>query len=266
MNLDYVPLLQVQRDLHDIPRDIRENGRPRRFTHYLRTICNRDGLELVPLVIINPMAKDHVRVVLDDLLALDADQVAADTLAEASEILVGISGDFTVALVVADDWGGWSNRCVHEFEHRFPGGIPTKLPRWTKHLWLTAIVWGSEPASARAVREAILTMIHRLAYVHRHGPARTLREMLAQEGQVMARANCDRPLLDDEDIDYTRAVLEPFLDSDDKRTCMECLFGDEAARTLGFTPHGLSPWAGLALALHDAKHNILSRARNVLAE
>ena len=31
------------------------------------------------------------------------------------------------------------------------------------------------------------------------------------------------------------------------------LFGDEAARTLGFTPRGLSPQAGLALALHDAR-------------
>lgn len=32
-----------------------------------------------------------------------------------------------------------------------------------------------------------------------------------------------------------------------------CLFGDAPARTLGFTPQGLSPWAGLALALHDAR-------------
>jgi hypothetical protein len=37
------------------------------------------------------------------------------------------------------------------------------------------------------------------------------------------------------------------------RTCIECLFGDAATRTLGFTPRGLSPWAGLALALHDAR-------------
>ena len=39
------------------------------------------------------------------------------------------------------------------------------------------------------------------------------------------------------------------------RTCIECLFGDEPGRTLGFTPRGLSPWAGLALALHDARPN-----------
>ena len=48
-------------------------------------------------------------------------------------------------------------------------------------------------------------------------------------------------------------VLTPFLDEDDMRTAIECLFGDAAGATLGFTPHGLTPWAGLALALHDAR-------------
>ena len=38
----------------------------------------------------------------------------------------------------------------------------------------------------------------------------------------------------------------PWFDAEDMRTCIECLFGDAAARTLGFTPRGLSPWAELA--------------------
>ena len=57
-------------------------------------------------------------------------------------------------------------------------------------------------------------------------------------------------------IGYTREVLTNFLDAEDKRTAIECLFGDAAARTLGFTPRGLSPWAGLALALHDARRDL----------
>jgi hypothetical protein len=79
--------------------------------------------------------------------------------------------------------------------------------------------------------------------------------MLAQEGRVMALAGCSGPTLDAEDIAYTREVLATYLDADDMRTCIECLFGDAPARTLGFTPCGLSPWAGLALALHDARMN-----------
>jgi hypothetical protein len=101
----------------------------------------------------------------------------------------------------------------------------------------------------------MLTAVYRMAFVHRHGPARTLRDMLAQEGQVMAMAGCTRPVLDEEDLAYTREVLTPHLDAEDMRTCVECLFGDVAGRTLGFTARGLSHWAGMALALHDARPN-----------
>jgi hypothetical protein len=134
-----------------------------------------------------------------------------------------------------------------------PSGF--RLPRWLKSLWLMGTLWSSEPASERAAREAILLTVHRFAYVHRHGPPRTLRDVMAQEGHVMAAVGCAGPVLDEEDIEYTREVLVPFLDAGDKRTVIECLFGDEAGRTLGFTPRGLSHWAGLALALHDARVN-----------
>jgi hypothetical protein len=197
------------------------------------------------------MARDHVTALLDALLALDADGVATRALAEASAELANEPGDFKIGLVVADDlMGGWTNRYANEFTFRFPGDRP---PRGLKHPWLTAVLWSSEPASERAVREAVLTAVYRVAYLHQHGLARTLRDKLVQEGAVMARAGCTGPVLDEEDIAYTREVLVPYLDADDMRTTIECLFGDAAGRTLGFTPPGLSPWAGLALALHDAR-------------
>src|SRR6266550_7875069 len=106
MDLDYVPLLQVQRDLQAIPR-----GQPpdfnglRRFKQYLRTISTADGkgISLPPLVAANPMAKDHVTALLDALLALDADGVAARAAAEASAQLTDVPGEFKAALVVVDD-------------------------------------------------------------------------------------------------------------------------------------------------------------------
>jgi hypothetical protein len=230
-----------------------------RFRQYLRTI-SPDGatLDLPSLVSMNPMAKEHVTALLDALLALDADGVAGRAVAEASPEVAEGPGEFKVTLVVVDDLkGGWTNRYAEEFTHRFGSGPPAppdfRLPRWTKHFWVNGILWSSEAATERAVREAVLTAIHRAAYVLRHGPARTLRAMLAQEGHIMARAGCAGPVLDEEDIAYTREVLAPFLDADDKRTAIECLFGDAAGSTLGFTPRGLSPWAGLALALHDAR-------------
>ena len=99
----------------------------------------------------------------------------------------------------------------------------------------------------------MLAAVDRTGYVYRHGLARNLRDMLVQEGEVMVMAGCTGPILDADDIAYTREVLVPYLGASDKRTVIECMFGDTAGRTLGFTPRGLSHWAGLALALHDAR-------------
>lgn len=258
MKLEYVPLLRIQRELQGLPRNYE------RFRQYLRTLLYDEGVELPPLGIMNPMGKDHVTRLLDEFLALDAETIGAQAADEAAAALADVPGEGKIGLVVADDlMGGWTNRYDYEFNFRFgPGGRPLeadvdaasglKLPRWLKHFWLTGILWSSEPATALAVRQAILLPVYRLAYVQRHGPARNLRDLLVQEGRVLRAAGCDGPVLEEEDIDYTRQVLTPLLDASDKRTIIECMFGDAAGRTLGFTPRGLSPWAGLALALHDA--------------
>jgi hypothetical protein len=255
MKLEYIPLLGIQRELQGIPRGMG------RFRQYLRTI-SQDGvnLELPSLVAMNPMGKDHVTALLDALLALDADGLAAQAVAEASVQVANDPGNFKVALVIVDDlMGGWTNRYAEEFTHRFQFRLPAppefRLPRWTKHYWVNGILWSSEAAAEQAVRESVLTAVYRVAYLQQHGPAHTLRAMLLQEGHVMAQAGCTEPILDADDVVYTREVLSPYLEAADKRTAMECLFGDPAGRTLGFTPRGLSAWAGLALALHDARAN-----------
>ena len=249
MNLEYVPLLQVQRGLHDMPRD------PARFRQYLRKMLRDDRVELPPLVMANPMAREHVTLLLDELLAVNADAHGAAAASDAAARLDDVDVDAKIGLVVVDDLhGGWTNRFDVEFNVRFSVAQYSRdsLPDWLDALWLTAPLWSSEPASLTAVQTAVATAIHRFAYVHRHGPAKTLAEMLAQEGAVMAVAGCKSPTLEADDLEYTREVLRHHLDAVDKRTMIECLFGDAAGQSLGFTPRGLSAWAGLALALHDA--------------
>src|SRR6516165_5133920 len=142
MNLDYVPLLRVMRDLHSIPR-----GQPpdfngmRRFRHYLRTIFPHDenADQLLPLIAMNPMGKDHVTALLDAYLAMDADGIGARTAAEAAARLADVPGDFKIGLVVCVDlMGGGSNRYDLEFAFRFGGGHLSSVrswrerPRWLK--------------------------------------------------------------------------------------------------------------------------------------
>jgi hypothetical protein len=243
VDLEYVPLLKIQRELLDIPR-----GRAR-FDAYLRTILNeaRDDVRLVPLVAANPMAREHVADLLDAYLAIGADDEAARDVAGAAESVADVPGAYRIGLVVVDDLrGGWTNRWAVEYGHAFESESARDRG------WLAGLLWSSEPASLRSAREAVLTSLHRAAERARHGPTRNLRERMAREGQVLAMAGCTSPTLDPDDLDYTRAVIAPLLDADDRRTCIECLYGDPAARSLGLTPRGLTARAGLALALAEA--------------
>jgi len=163
MFLDYVPLLRVMRDLQSIPR-----GQPpdfngnKRFRQYLRTIFDYDRkvCKLPPLLAMNPMGKDHVTALLDDYLAMDADDIGARAAAEAAAHLTDVPGVFKVGLVVCDDlMGVGTNRYQCEFAYRFgsdlrrSGNSPRKVFRWLKDIWLQGVLWSSEAASERAVRE-----------------------------------------------------------------------------------------------------------------
>lgn len=243
MKLEFVPLLGLQRDLYRIPRGFE------RFREYLRVMIDPSGNDLaLPIVAMNPMGKDHVPEFLDALLALDADTMAGRAIDEMAPEVADEPGSYRCTLVLADDrGGGWTNRYAGEHGLRFGSAALTKRG------WIVGHLWTADLPSVEAACEEIRCAVHRVVYVERHGVARTLRQKLDQEGAVMASAGCTRPTLEPDDLDYTREVIAPFLDSTLDRTAIECLFGDAAGKTLGFTPRGLSPWAGLAVALHDAR-------------
>jgi len=239
VTLTFVPLLRVQRDLYDLPRDMT------RFRAYLSTMTDPVTRDLkLPLVAMNPMGKEHVPALLDQWMALGADEVAGSAVADAAHRLQEVPGAFQVGLVIADDLkGGWTNRYTYEFAHRF-------LTRaFHRRGWLTGMLWTSEAPSAAAAREAAVTSVYRGAYIEQHGYARTLREMLAQEAFAMSNAGCTTPALDPDDLAYTREIIERHLDAADQPTLITCLFGDEAGASLGYARLGFSDRAGLALAL-----------------
>jgi hypothetical protein len=258
--LDFVPLLRVQRELYAMPRGME------RFREYIKTMTDGQTGDLaLPLVAMNPMGKDHVPALIDEYLALGAEEIAeaavrsafalgahANSTASASADREG--PDYRVGLVVADDLkGGWTNRWASEYSHRIEGAAITKRG------WLVGLLWTSEPASAQLVREAVLTSMYRAEYLQTHAAPATLGEMLDQEGYAMSRAGCTAPRLDDDDLAYTRSVIDPLRSARDRATVMACLFGDPAATALGYPPQGLSDRAGLALALSEARTQVTAK-------
>ena len=255
MTLTFVPLLRVQRELYSMPRGME------RFREYIKTMTDAETGDLaLPLVAMNPMGKDHVPALIDDYLALGAEEIAEQAVKQAQDTVRSAEArsakadQFRVALVVSDDLkGGWTNRWASEFSHRI------EYAAITKRGWLVGILWTSEPASEQNVRDAVLTSIYRAEYLQTHAAPQTLGEMLDQEGYAMARAGCTTPQLDDDDLAYTRSVIKPHLGATDRATVIACLFGDPAARALGYPPQGLSERAGLAMALSNARTETLTR-------
>jgi hypothetical protein len=237
MELNHVQLLQLQRDLYEIPR-----GRER-FQRYLDALTSgTDEAVLLPLVSMNPMGHEHVAARLDELLAMDADRIAADAVKVTGERLAKKPGSFKHGLVVVHDLrGGWTNRYTTEATYRF------YEPRALSRGWLTTLLFVTDAPSAQGIREAVLSSIFRASRIEEHGAAKTLREMLAQEGEVARFAGVE-PQLDDQEVAAARETLQPYLDSRSYPVCFAAMFGDEAAIQLGYPPIGLPPWAGFEVA------------------
>ncbi|MAS32726.1 MAG: hypothetical protein CL610_01890 [Anaerolineaceae bacterium] len=241
MPVEHVALLQIQRDLHDIPRGME------RFEAYLKAIVNdeRDDVRYAPMVAMNPMGREHVAQRLDELLAMDAEIMAEQAIEEAQTRSGTIEGTIKHALVILDDiGGGWTNRTTVDAAGRFGLELPLKRP------WLSTGWWVSEAPTPQRVRQAVLMTMRRVVYVAQHGSAVTLHEKLVQEGTVSAFSGL-QPTLDAEELDYTRHVIAPYRASTDYSIHIAALYGDQAARALGYEPLGLSANAGFELALAD---------------
>src|SRR5262245_33988693 len=207
MKLEYVPLLEIQRDLYRLPRG------SERFRAYLRTMVDPKTGDLeLPLVAMNPMGKDHLPAFLEALLAMQADRAAAGATASAQADLRQESGDYRVGLVVSDDLkGGWTNRWTSEFSYRF------EQKAYHTRRWIPTILWTSQTYTADEIDVEVRACIYRAAYAQRHGYASTLADMLAQESHAMGKAG-GSPQLPAGELDRVRAVLAPLVDRKDRPT------------------------------------------------
>lgn len=253
MNFKLVPMLQIQRDIYNVPRGLE------RFYRYFEVMMGDTADLALPLPAMNPMGKEHVIMAYDALLALDAEGVAAAALADVEQRLSHLTGSFRMGLVVADDaQGGWTNRYFTDFGHRFDS------QPMLRRGWAVVLFWTSEQPSVQRVREEVMLVAFRTASVCRHGWPTTLRQMLEQEGQAALFAGLQQPIPAAEKLDDIRERIRPYLDSTDFPTIFACLYGDEAASSAGYPALGLPPYAGIALAVHEARRRSPLAGLNLL--
>ncbi len=243
----WVSLLEAQRRLYDL-------DEPRaRFQEYLRILTDDRGDLALPLSRFNPMGKEHVPARLDELLGRSFEELGREAHAQAAARLGAALDGFGFGFVLADDLGGgWTQRHQMEFEHLFaPRG---ELARG----WGAVLLWTAEPVESDVTRLEVLRACYRTAHLVRHGFPRTLEERMVQEGRALRFASPhgappDLPELAPDEREAVAAALAPHRGSEHVPTVFNCLFGDSAARAVGYRPLGadagpLPPRAGFSLA------------------
>jgi len=243
MKLELVPTLHIQREFLAQPRGME------RFWEYIGIITGGGGDIVTPIGSLNPMGREHNAAKVEELITFDAEGAAREALAECEQRLASVPLALRLSLVVNDDLrGSWSNRITGEMAKRLP---PDKMDNWLKRGFVEIPCWVSETWSRESIRREVLTMMYRIAYWHTRGRPKTLGEVMGQDGLAMRFA--DVPLtLSAEEIEYSQHVLAPHRASSETAILMAALFGDGAAREFGYEPLGLSPRAGLEVALAEA--------------
>ncbi len=243
MELELLPLLQAQRELYAMPRGMD------RFQAYLKRLVgsSENDIEFPPLVLMNPMGKEHCLAAVDHLIAIGAEDAAAQAVEDARARLTDVAGAFKVSLVLADDrMGGWTNRMFTGFAARFPS-----REALIKRPFITVSCWTSETWTADDARWQTLAQVRRAAFVMQHGTPIALRERMTQEGVALAFAGLTALALPDDELAYAREVIAPHLDATDQPTVFACLLGDEAANEAGYPQLGLPKNAGIEVAVAE---------------
>ena len=195
-----------------------------RFVAYLARVESEHAL--APY---NPMAGPAALASVQRLIELDAEAIAGRHAAEAE-----------LAVVVSSP-GLWTDRIATEVELRTDPGPPA-LVRF----------WAGEPIETADVERESAAAATRARWLGRHGPARTLADVLAREGAAYAVAGSPFGPLEAAEATLVGDAVGLLGASEQRGDIAAVLFGDPAAVALGGTPLGL-PWhAGYRWAIARA--------------
>jgi hypothetical protein len=246
MKVSVTPILLQCRAIYNL------SGVMTRYWAYVELMTK--GAEFLPLGQFSPMGQRQAAF-LDDLITLDAEDHAGLVALEVSAELAFVPDVYRLMLVVVDEpRNGWTQRHLTDASWRFDttnDALPKAAPLHGFDRWVTVQLWTDHEPTLEYVRQETRAAIFRAAYTKRHGEAVTLEAMMRQEGLALKFAGA-KLHLDSDELSYTQLVLETYRKSDHYATNFAALYGDEAARGVGYAPLGLAANAGFALALSEA--------------
>lgn len=241
------PVLQDLRDLYDI------KDRMERYHAYVALMTGKTRGEYLPIGSFSPMGERQAAY-LDKLVALRAEAEAQEAALRSAVRLPHEKLDVRVILVVVDEpKNGWTQRSLTDADWRFGADVdmqPRSLPAKCDKHWVSVQLWTDVTPTPGYVRQETAAALYRYCHRKKFGIARTLQDMLRQEGKVLAFAGLS-PTASGPELAETRQRIAPYLASEDYSVCMAALYGDDAAVAVGYNPLGIGKNMGFQLALHE---------------
>lgn len=228
MPFELLPVLDTMLDLYRKPRS-RE-----RFQDYLATLQgDKKGDMALPISGFNPMAKEHVLHKLEELKALDAEQLMQIALVDVNATTATRlpAAPIRVVLNLADDLhGGWTNRYTTDYDSKF------KLSAFVNRNFCAPYFWTSETVTPDLIRLRTREYAFRTVYWLTHARPQTLKEYVAQEAFVAKNTGAANSR------HASAQKLREFYDThqqDDRfNVIFNFLYGDDACISLGFPTFG----------------------------
>lgn len=245
MKFELTPVLDHIRTLYTQPLT------PARFKEYLTLLQGNTDADLaLPIGGFNPMAKDHAISKIDELVALEAEQVMQNALELLNSSLSekAPAGMIQVVLNLADDLkGGWTNRFTTDFDSKF------KLNALVTRRFCTPYFWTSEAYSESLIAQRTLAYGLRTAYWMIHGKPKTLKDHVAQEVYVYQHPAIEPLELAELDLNGLENTYQEMADEDDYSWLFNFFYGDEASTSLGYPCFGITEATGFHLAAYFAQ-------------
>lgn len=237
MKFELVPVFEKMKAIYQLPY-------AQRFEKYLYLLQagNKDELKR-PIAGYNPMAKPAVLEKLQNLMALQAEALAAAELEVINQSLSDQNEKtIQVALNLADDQGGaWTNFYTTDFSMKFQIN-----PLVNRH-FCAPYLWTSEQYSETLIRQRVRAAAFRTIYWLENGAPLNLAQHLASEVFVQSKT---QPASKQFNLDFskTEAFYSANHLSEDYHLIFNFFYGDEASKLLGFTTYGRASNEGFAYA------------------
>ena len=242
MPFESLPVLDIMIQFYQ-----QERGR-KRFEEYLALMYDKkdDALKL-PLPLFNPMGKDHVPEKLNELKNLNVESIIEECCRKVSNVLAAseqiLPHSYNVSLSLADDlMGGWTNKYSTDYSNCFaPKGL------LNRH-FVTPIFWTSETYNEAQIRQRVSKTLWRTVYHLQNAYSTNLLEHLQQEAFVIDQIGFNAPAVHHDEYQLIVDFVRQEKNSESRAKIITFLYGDQAAKSLGYLPLGFNENNGFELA------------------